>query len=58
MNAQGVPIVYLDEGVVTTKTMRKVEYAPKLKNFEVDEKRLNLRMLAFVIGLSRDKGFR
>ena len=52
-----MPIVYLDEGVVTTKTMRKVEYAPKLKNFEVDEKRLNLRMLAFVIGLSRDKGF-
>ena len=52
-----MPIVYLDEGVVTTKTMRKVEYAPKHKNFEVDEKRLNLRMLAFVIGLSRDKGF-
>ena len=29
LRSEGVPIIYLDEGVVTTKTMPKFEFAPK-----------------------------
>ena len=50
-------MVFVDEGVVTTKTMAKFEYAPKYQNFEVGEKDLNLKCLGFVVGLSQDKGY-
>ena len=52
LQVQGVPVVFVDEGVVTTKTMAKFEYAPKYQNFEVSEKDLNLKCLGFVVGLS------
>ena len=52
----GVPIVFCDESVLSSKLLPSHAWMGKGKNVEIDEKLLNAKTIAFVVALSEDKG--
>ena len=57
LKEQNIPIVYLDESCLTTKTMLTHQYMVKNKNIEINEQLMNSECTAFVVALEYDKGF-
>ena len=53
---QGVPVVFCDESCLTSKLLPSHEWMGKSSNVEIDEKRLNVKTLAFVVAMAEDKG--
>ena len=53
---EGIPVVFLDESCLTTKTLPTHQWMSKYSNVELNEKKLNVKTLAFVVAISEDKG--
>ena len=53
---EGRRIIYIDETMFTRKAIKKLEWAQKYKNAEVDEKLLNDRTYALLMGISEEAG--
>ena len=54
--AEGRQILYIDETMFTRKAIKKLEWARKHENAEVDEKLLNDRTYALLMGISEERG--
>ena len=56
LKEEGIPVVYADESVLSTRLLLTHQWMSKGQNIQVDDKKLNEKTLAFVVGLSEDKG--
>ena len=53
---QNKEVVYFDESCITSKLCKRVEYAVKSHNVEVDMKKLERPCTAFIVAISLTKG--
>lgn len=49
-------MVFCDESVLSSKLIPSRDWMGKYNNVEIDEKKLNIKTLAFVVALSEDRG--